>query len=63
MDVPENMNRCVHNNYNFEGFWRSWHRGFNQWLLRYIYFPLGGSKNKVWNIWIVFTFVAIWHDL
>lgn len=62
MEVPENMNRCIANNYNVEGFWRSWHRGFNQWLLRYIYFPLGGSKTKLWNIWVVFTFVAIWHD-
>ncbi|KAL4468853.1 hypothetical protein ABPG72_008780 [Tetrahymena utriculariae] len=63
IEAPENMNRCIYNNYNFEGFWRSWHRGFNQWLLRYIYFPLGGSKTKLWNIWVVFTFVAIWHDL
>lgn len=57
------MNRCIFNNYNFEGFWRSWHRGFNQWLIRYIFIPLGGSKNKLWNIWFVFTFVAIWHDI
>ena len=21
----ENMNRCIYNNYNFEGFWRQWH--------------------------------------
>ncbi|KAL4447020.1 hypothetical protein ABPG74_013872 [Tetrahymena malaccensis] len=63
IEVPENMNRCVNNNYCFEGFWRSWHRGFNQWLIRYIYLPCGGSKTKHWNIWIVFTYVAIWHDL
>jgi hypothetical protein len=29
INCPENMNRCVYNNYCFEGFWRSWHRGFN----------------------------------
>ena len=29
---------------------------------RYLFVPLGGSKNKFLNIWIVFTFVAIWHD-
>lgn len=28
-DTPENMNRCMLNNYCFEGFWRSWHRSFN----------------------------------
>ena len=57
------MNRCMCNNYSFEGFWRSWHRGFNQWLIRYIFIPLGGSKYKLYNIWVVFTFVAIWHDM
>jgi len=29
IDSPENMNRCLFNNHCFEGFWRSWHRGFN----------------------------------
>lgn len=32
-------------------------------LKRYIYLPCGGSKTKQWNIWVVFTYVAIWHDL
>ena len=62
INCPENMNRCIMNNYCFEGFWRSWHRGFNQWLIRYLFIPLGGSAHKLWNIWVVFTFVAIWHD-
>jgi D-alanyl-lipoteichoic acid acyltransferase DltB (MBOAT superfamily) len=40
-----------------------WHRAFNQWLVRYLFVPLGGSRYKVYNIWVVFGFVAIWHDL
>ena len=28
IEVPENMNRCMCNNYCFNGFWRAWHRGF-----------------------------------
>lgn len=61
--TEENMNRCVYNNYCFEGFWRAWHRSFNIWLIRYIYIPLGGSKKKIFNVWVVFSFVALWHDL
>ncbi len=57
------MNRCVANNYSFEAFWRSWHRSFNQWLIRYLFIPLGGSKRKFLNIWVVFGFVAIWHEM
>ncbi|OMJ90953.1 hypothetical protein SteCoe_6621 [Stentor coeruleus] len=63
IESPENMGRCMSNNYCFEGFWRMWHRAFNQWLIRYLFIPLGGSRYKIYNIWVVFGFVAIWHDL
>ncbi|KAF9602830.1 hypothetical protein IFM89_031690 [Coptis chinensis] len=32
-------------------------------MLKYMYIPLGGSRRKLLNVWVVFTFVAIWHDL
>lgn len=32
-------------------------------LLRYMYIPLGGTQRKLLNVWVIFTFVAIWHDL
>lgn len=60
---PENMLRCVSNNYDVEGFWKGWHASFNRWLVRYLYIPLGGSAWRVLNVWVVFTFVALWHDL
>ena len=59
----ENMNRCIYNNYSFEGFWRQWHRSYNIWLIRYIYLPLGGKHKKMLNTFVVFSFVALWHDL
>ncbi|KAK6906198.1 hypothetical protein I203_100183 [Kwoniella mangroviensis CBS 8507] len=63
MDPPENMIRCVANNYSTLGFWRSWHRSYNLWVVRYIYIPVGGSKNTILATALVFTFVALWHDL
>ncbi|EFC36510.1 predicted protein [Naegleria gruberi] len=63
INPPENMNRCVNNNYLVSDFWRSWHRSLYMWILRYLYIPLGGSKSKVWSVWIIFTFIALWHDL
>ncbi|KAF9433347.1 glycerol transporter [Entomortierella beljakovae] len=63
IEAPENMIRCVINNYSALGFWRSWHKSYNLWILRYIYIPLGGTKNAIYNIWAVFTFVAVWHDI
>lgn len=33
------------------------------WGVRYVYIPLGGAQKKLLNIWVIFTFVAIWHDL
>ena len=59
----ENMNRCIYNNYSFEGFWRQWHRSYNMWVIRYMYIPLGGAKKKLFNTFIIFSFVALWHDL
>lgn len=63
IDPPENMVRCMANNYSALGFWRSWHRSYNLWVIRYIYIPLGGSSHVLRNTLVVFSFVALWHDL
>lgn len=63
IDTPENMIRCVYNNYSALAFWRAWHRSYNKWVIRYIYIPLGGSKSRIVTSLAVFSFVAIWHDI
>lgn len=63
IEPPENIVRCMCNNYSAVGFWRAWHRSFNRWLIRYIYVPLGGSNHSILNLFIIFTFVALWHDI
>lgn len=67
VDPPENMVRCMSDNFSTLAFWRGWHRSYNRWIVRYIYVPLGGSgKSKIRsgiNYLAVFTFVALWHDI
>jgi len=63
LDPPENLVRCMANNYSPLGFWRSWHRSFNLWIVRYLYIPLGGTHRLVATSVLIFTFVALWHDL
>ncbi|KAJ6567497.1 MBOAT, membrane-bound O-acyltransferase family-domain-containing protein [Mycena sp. CBHHK59/15] len=63
IETPENVVRCMANNYSTFGFWRSWHRSYNLWIIRYIYIPVGGTNNVWLNTLLVFTFVALWHDL
>ena len=63
IDPPENMIRCMDNNFSAMQFWRAWHRSFNKWVIRYIYVPLGGSKYRILGSLAVFSFVAIWHDI
>jgi protein-cysteine N-palmitoyltransferase HHAT len=63
IETPENMLRCMSNNYSALAFWRAWHRSFNRWIIRYIYIPLGGSNKPIVNTLAVFTFVAFWHDI
>jgi protein-cysteine N-palmitoyltransferase HHAT len=61
IEVVDNLSRCLFNNYCFEGFWRMWHRGFNQWLIRYLYIPFGGNTTVLSTVATV-AFVAFWHD-
>lgn len=43
VDPPENMVRCMSNNFSALAFWRAWHRSYNRWVIRYLYVPLGGA--------------------
>ncbi|MCJ1418627.1 glycerol transporter [Xylographa parallela] len=74
VDPPENMVRCMSDNYSTLAFWRGWHRSLNRWIVRYLYVPLGGSGGSQtrgnWgkaraglNFLTVFMFVALWHDI
>lgn len=63
IEPPENMLRCVNNSYDLESFWKGWHASYNRWLVRYMYIPLGGARWRALNVWPIFTFVALWHDL
>ncbi|SSD58682.1 related to Glycerol uptake protein 1 [Saccharomycodes ludwigii] len=63
IDPPENMIRCMDNNFSALQFWRAWHRSYNKWVIKYIYIPLGGSSNRILSTLAVFSFVAIWHDI
>uniref|UniRef100_A0A1D1XRT0 Putative membrane-bound O-acyltransferase C24H6.01c n=1 Tax=Anthurium amnicola TaxID=1678845 RepID=A0A1D1XRT0_9ARAE len=63
IETPENMPKCINNCHDLESFWKNWHASYNKWLVRYLYVPLGGSQKKLLNVWVIFTFVAIWHDL
>ncbi|XP_069506011.1 protein-cysteine N-palmitoyltransferase HHAT [Ambystoma mexicanum] len=57
--------RCVSTMYSFTGMWRSFDVGLYQFLMRYIYIPMGGSKSgpgeKLLSTGITFAFVAYWH--
>jgi D-alanyl-lipoteichoic acid acyltransferase DltB (MBOAT superfamily) len=69
IDPPENVVRCMSDNYSAVHFWRAWHRSYNRWIVRYIYVPLGGTGRGtsqlrgIANMLAVFTFVALWHDI
>jgi D-alanyl-lipoteichoic acid acyltransferase DltB (MBOAT superfamily) len=47
IDPPENLLRCMTNNFSVLGFWRGWHRSFNRWVIRYIYLPAGGGTLNI----------------
>ena len=46
-------------------FWRRWHISLSTWFRDYLYIPLGGSRgvkrNKIRNVFIIFTVSGFWH--
>ena len=46
-------------------FWKRWHMSLNKWFTKYIYIPLGGSKQgkqrTVINILIIYLISGVWH--
>eukprot|EP00811_Abedinium_folium_P020449 NODE_2943_length_2118_cov_9.197891.p1 GENE.NODE_2943_length_2118_cov_9.197891~~NODE_2943_length_2118_cov_9.197891.p1 ORF type:complete len:624 (+),score=166.34 NODE_2943_length_2118_cov_9.197891:60-1874(+) len=62
INPPENQVRALCDHYSVMGFWRCWHASFNQWLVRYIYIPVGGKNSRLMGSTLVFVFVSYWHE-
>lgn len=64
IELPINFNSPYKAN-SIADFWQRWHMTLNQFFTRYIYIPLGGSRNgsfrTVLNVMIVFAISGIWH--
>ena len=46
-------------------FWRRWHMTLGRWFMKYLYFPLGGSRcsfaKTIRNTFVVWAFTGLWH--
>ena len=66
LNIPLKDNfRAPYRSLSIDEFWKSWHISLTDFLRKYIYFPLGGSrKGRVrtyLNILIVFLISGLWH--
>jgi alginate O-acetyltransferase complex protein AlgI len=59
-DFPKNFDR-PYEALNGRDFWRRWHITLSFWIRDYLYRPLGGNRNYVRNILIVFAVCGLWH--
>ena len=52
---------------SFREFWQRWHISLSNWLAKYIYIPLGGSRKgearRLINLLITFGVSALWHGI
>jgi len=52
---------------NLREFWRRWHISLTNWLMNYIYFPLGGGRKSSartdLNVMLTIVAVALWHNV
>nr|XP_020863526.1 protein-cysteine N-palmitoyltransferase HHAT isoform X3 [Phascolarctos cinereus] len=62
---PPALPRCVSTMYSFTGMWRYFDVGLHNFLIRYIYIPMGGSRQGVlgmlFSTAMTFAFVSYWH--
>lgn len=62
--IPENFD-WPYSRTNIAEFWRHWHMSLYNWLVDYVFIPLGGSRHSNWrvsiNIMIVMLVSGIWH--
>ena len=64
IDLPINFD-SPYKALSIRDFWKRWHISLTQFLTKYIYFPLGGSRKGTIrtyvNIMIVFLISGLWH--
>lgn len=62
--IPQNFN-VPYTSRSMSEFWRRWHMTLGKWFLKYVYIPLGGSRNgekhTIRNLFIVWLLTGIWH--
>ena len=64
IELPENFRRPYLAR-SIAEFWRRWHITLSDWLKKYVYIPLGGSRVSkgrwAFNILTVFLISGVWH--
>lgn len=60
--LPNNF-RNPYKSINPQDFWRKWHITLSSWFRDYIYIPLGGNKNILLSLFVVFIICGLWHGV
>lgn len=64
IEIPVNFN-SPYKAVNIVDFWKRWHITLNRFFTKYVYIPLGGSRNgeagMYRNLMIVFLLSGLWH--
>nr|KAF6413299.1 hedgehog acyltransferase [Molossus molossus] len=63
--TPPPLPRCVSTMFSFTGMWRYFDVGLHDFLIRYVYIPVGGSQHGLLGTLVstamTFAFVSYWH--
>lgn len=63
-NLPENFN-MPYTAVSVQDFWKRWHMTLCDFIMRYIYFPLGGSRcslpRTIFNLFAAFIISGLWH--
>lgn len=63
-DIKKNFN-CPYISKNITGFWKRWHISLSNWIMDYIYIPLGGNRKgktrQYINLVLTMFIAGLWH--
>ncbi len=61
---PENFNN-PYTSHNITEFWKRWHITLGNFIMNYLYIPLGGNRKgkgrMYFNLWLCFLLSGLWH--
>lgn len=63
IDVVDNVGKCIFNCTSLKDLLKNYEKSLYNWVLRYIYTPLGGIHTRFLNIFLIMLFYILINEM